>query len=63
MLETYEALHSADEAQRKMIDALSFNMEEIDDRLGPTFDEVFPNRDRYCAAMLNIIEKQRDGEH
>ncbi len=44
-----------------MIGAISFNMEEMEDRLGPTFDKVFPNHGRYCAAMLSIIEKKQGG--
>ncbi len=61
IIETYEALSNADQEQREMIGAISFNMEEMEDRLGPTFDKVFPNHGRYCAAMLSIIEKKQGG--
>ncbi len=61
MVETYHLLSDADKEQRDMIDAISFNIDEMEDRLGAVFDKAFPNHSRYCAAMLDVIEKKRGG--
>ncbi len=62
MIETYDSLNAADLELRQLANTLVFNMEEMEDRLGPTFDKAFPDHGRYAQALLDIIDKKPPGE-
>ncbi|MDN3277443.1 hypothetical protein QWJ07_24470 [Frankia sp. RB7] len=62
LIENFEFFNAADAELRNLANTLVFNMQEMEDRLGPTFDKVFPDHGRYAQAMLDIIDKKPSGE-